>query len=51
MKKVEYRLKYYNALDCYATIGNLDSFIEMIYELESNRLDEINKIIKEKIEG
>ena len=47
--KVEDRLEYYNNLDIYATTGNLQPFIQMITNLEENRLNEINQIIKQEI--
>lgn len=49
--KVEDRLNYYENLDIYATTGNLQPFIEMLTELEENRLSEINKIIKQEMES
>lgn len=45
--KVEDRLEYYNALDLYATTGNLEPFKNLIESLEEKRLDEINKIIEQ----
>lgn len=47
--KVEDRLEYYNNLDIYAITGNLQPFIQMITNLEENRLNEINQIIKQEI--
>ncbi len=49
--KVEDRLDYYNDLDLYATTGNLQPFMKMIETLEEKRLDEINTIIKQEMEG
>ncbi|MBO5349338.1 MAG: Fic family protein [Clostridia bacterium] len=49
--KAEDRLEYYNALDIYATTGDLKPFICLIENLEENRLDEINRIIKQQIES
>lgn len=43
--KVEERINYYNALDIYATKGNIQPFRELIEKLEENRLDEIIKLI------
>jgi len=37
--KKEERLRYYEALDEYAINGNLDSFKEIVYELEDKELD------------
>ena len=49
--KVEDRLEYYNALDLYATTGNLKPFIELIENLEEKRLDEINRMIEQQMEA
>jgi len=43
------RLKYYEVLDNYAITGNLEDFTNLIYELEEQRLDEINKIINQEL--
>ena len=48
--KEQSRFEYYNALDNYATTGNLTEFEKIIYELENKRLDEINKIISQTIQ-
>ncbi|MBE5821556.1 MAG: Fic family protein [Clostridiales bacterium] len=48
--KVEDRLEYYKVLDLYATTGELKPFIELIQNLEEQRLDEIIKIIKQQME-
>lgn len=42
------RLEYYNALDEYAITGNIQSFKNLVEELEEKRLDEINKIIEQE---
>ena len=47
--KSENRFEYYSVLDNYATTGDLTPFVELIGELENNRLDEINKIINQQI--
>lgn len=47
--KVENRLEYYNALDLYATTGDLKEFKGLIENLEEKRLDEINNIIQQSI--
>lgn len=47
--KAENRLEYYNALDLYATTGDLKEFKELIENLEEKRLDEINNIIQQSI--
>lgn len=47
--KVEDRLKYYNTLDVYATKGDLKPFLDFVFELEENRLDEINRIIEQEL--
>lgn len=47
--KVEDRLEYYNALDIYATQGDFKQFFNFIIQLAENRLDEINKLIKQEI--
>lgn len=47
--KVEDRLEYYNALDLYATKGDLNPFLNFVFKLEENRLDEINKIIEQEL--
>lgn len=47
--KVEDRLEYYNALDLYASTGNLEPFKELVKKLEENRLDEINRIIEQNL--
>ncbi len=43
--RVEDRLEYYDALDTYATTGDLEMFKIQIEKMEEKRLDEINKII------
>ena len=35
----EDRLEYYNALEAYATLGNLGSFADLVAELEEKQLD------------
>lgn len=35
----EDRLEYYNALEAYATLGNLEAFTDLIAELEEKQLD------------
>ena len=45
--KVEDRLEYYNALDIYATTGELQMFKLQLEKLEEKRLDEINQIIEQ----
>lgn len=47
--KVEDRLEYYNALDLYATKGDIEPFKKLIANLENERLDEINKLIKQQL--
>ena len=49
--KVEDRIEYYNALDIYATQKNLKPFINLIYDLEEKRLDEINLIIEQQLKA
>lgn len=48
--KVKDRLEYYNVLDIYATTNNIKPFKDFIEKLEEDRLDEINKIIKQQIQ-
>lgn len=47
--KVEDRLEYYEALDLYATTGDLKPFEELVEKLEEKRLIEINEIIKQEM--
>lgn len=42
----ENRLEYYNALEAYAVNGNLESFSELIANLEEEQLDTYLKLIK-----
>ena len=50
--KKENRYEYYDALDEYATAGNLTPFLELIYQLEEKELDyyinAIDNVIKEE---
>ncbi len=48
--KVEDRLDYYDALDLYATKGNLEPFQKMLEGFENKRLDEMNQLIKQQME-
>ena len=41
----ENRLDYYNALEQYSTIGNLNPFADFVAELEEAQLDEYIKLI------
>lgn len=43
------RLEYYNALDEYATIGDIQPFKKLIEDLEEKRLEEINRIIQQQM--
>lgn len=48
--KVEDRLNYYETLDIYAVEGDLKPFQKLVENLENNRLDEINKMIRQQME-
>lgn len=42
----ENRLEYYNALEEYAVNGNLEQFLELIFDLEEVQLDNYIKLVK-----
>lgn len=49
--KVKDKLEYYNTLDEYSTKRNLTPFLNLVLKLEEERLNEINKIIKQELEN